>query len=257
MRQSLWYWLLVSCFLSLPDLVLRWLLKRGTITAMKILIIEDDENLLMSTQSQLKKAGFGVDIAATKEEAEYQLDVNSYDAIVLDINLPDGSGFEICANIRAKQDSTPIIIMTARDALRDKLKGLDLGADDYVPKPVDSQELIARIKALIRRSSKIPLPILKVGDLVVNPQSQQAQRAGQKISLPAKEFSVLEFLARHRDEVVTRTMLMEHVWGSDFESFSNVVDVYIRNLRRKIDRPGQKKLIHTIRGGGYSLSDKR
>jgi two-component system copper resistance phosphate regulon response regulator CusR len=224
---------------------------------MKILIVEDDRNLLDNTKAQLEKAGFGVDAATTKDEAEYQLDVNHYDAVVLDINLPDGNGFEICQNIRSKQDATPIIIMTARDALSDKLKGLDLGADDYVLKPVDSQELIARVKALIRRSSKSPLPILTVGDLEVDPQTQRVTRAGQEISLPAKEFAVLEFLARHSDEVVTRTMLMEHVWGSDFETFSNVIDVYIRNLRRKIDSDGKKKLLHTIRGGGYSLSDKR
>ncbi len=224
---------------------------------MKILIIEDDKDLLRNTKSQLEKAGFGVDVAETKEEAECQLEVNQYDALVLDINLPDGSGFEICKKIRSQQDSTPIIVMTARDALSDKLKGLDLGADDYVLKPVDSQELVARVKALIRRSSKTPLPILKVGDLEIDPQTQRVKRAGQDISLPAKEFSVLEFLARHSDEVVTRTMLMEHVWGSDFETFSNVIDVYIRNLRRKVDSEGQKKLLHTIRGGGYSLSDKR
>lgn len=224
---------------------------------MKILIVEDDKDLLLNTKTQLEKAGFGVDEATTQETAEYQLDVNQYDAIVLDINLPDGNGFEICKSIREKQNATPIIIMTARDALTDKLKGLDLGADDYVLKPVDSQELIARVKALIRRSSKTPLPVLKVGDLEIDPQAQRVKRAGQEISLPAKEFSVLEFLARHSDEVVTRTMLMEHVWGSDFETFSNVIDVYIRNLRRKIDGEGQKKLLHTIRGGGYSLSDKR
>lgn len=224
---------------------------------MKILIIEDDHNLLENTQTQFIKAGFGVDIAASKEDANIQLDVNHYDAIVLDINLPDGNGFEICKSIRTLQDSTPIIMMTARDALSDKLKGLELGADDYVLKPVDSQELIARVKVLIRRSSKTPLPVLKIGDLEIDSQTQRVKRADQDISLPAKEFSVLEFLARHSDEVVTRTMLMEHVWGSDFETFSNVVDVYIRNLRRKIDGEGQKKLLHTIRGGGYSLSDKR
>lgn len=224
---------------------------------MKILIIEDDRDLLLNTKSQLEKAGFGVDVATTKEEAEYQLDVNHYDTLVLDINLPDGNGFEICKNIRSKQDPTPIIVMTARDALSDKLKGLDFGADDYVLKPVDSRELIARVKALIRRSSKVPLPILKVGDLEIDSQTQRVKRLDQNIALPAKEFSVLEFLARHSDEVVTRTMLMEHVWGSDFETFSNVVDVYIRNLRRKIDGENQKKLLHTIRGGGYSLSDKR
>ena len=224
---------------------------------MKILIIEDDRSLLENTQTQFVKAGFGVDAAATADEGLSLLDVNEYDSIVLDINLPDGNGFEICEKVRKQENTTPIIIMTARDAVSDKIKGLDLGADDYVLKPVDSQELIARVKALIRRNSKKPLPVLAIGNLEVDTQTRRVIRAGTEIDLPSKEFAVLELLARHSDEVVTRSMLMEHVWGSDFETFSNVVDVYIKNLRKKIDAGSQKKLIHTIRGGGYSLSDKR
>ncbi len=224
---------------------------------MKILIIEDDLSLLKNTQTQFIKAGFGVDIAATAEEGLSFLDVNEYDSIVLDINLPDGNGFEICEKVRKQENTTPIIIMTARDAVSDKIKGLDLGADDYVLKPVDSQELIARVKALIRRNSKKPLPVLTIGDLEIDTQTRRVSRSGVEIELPSKEFAVLELLARHSDEVITRSMLMEHIWGSDFETFSNVVDVYIRNLRRKVDTDGKKKLIHTIRGGGYSLSDKR
>ncbi len=224
---------------------------------MKILIIEDDQSLLQNTQTQFAKAGFGVDTAESAEEGLNQLDVNEYDCVVLDINLPDGNGFEVCQKVRQKENTTPIIIMTARDAVSDKIKGLDLGADDYVLKPVDSLELIARVKALIRRNSKKPLPVLVVGDLEVDTQTRRVKRAGKDIELPSKEFAVLELLARHSDEVVTRSMLMEHIWGSDFETFSNVVDVYIRNLRRKVDIAGKKKLIHTIRGGGYSLSDKR
>lgn len=224
---------------------------------MKILIIEDDQSLLENTQTQFTKAGFGVDIAATAEEGLSLLDVNEYDSIVLDINLPDGNGFEICEKVRKQENTTPIIIMTARDGVSDKIKGLDLGADDYVLKPVDSQELIARVKALIRRNSKKPLPVLTISDLEVDTQTRRVVRSGVEIELASKEFAVLELLARHSDEVVTRSMLMEHIWGSDFETFSNVVDVYIRNLRRKVDIEGKKKLIHTIRGGGYSLSDKR
>lgn len=224
---------------------------------MKILIIEDDRSLLENTQTQFIKAGFGVDTASTAEDGLSLLDVNEYDSIVLDINLPDGNGFEICEKVRKQENTTPIIIMTARDAVSDKIKGLDLGADDYVLKPVDSQELIARVKALIRRNSKKPLPVLTIGDLEINTQTRRVTRADKEIDLPSKEFAVLELLARHSDEVVTRSMLMEHVWGSDFETFSNVVDVYIRNIRKKIDAGSQKKLIHTIRGGGYSLSDKR
>lgn len=224
---------------------------------MKILLIEDDPRLLENTQTQFMKAGFGVDVSATADEALRQVGVNEYDCIVLDINLPDGNGFEICEEIRSEGNVTPIIIMTARDAVSDRIKGLDLGADDYVLKPVDSQELIARVKALIRRSSKNPLPIITIDNLQIDTQAQRVTRAGQEIVFPTKEFAVLELLARHHDEVVTRTMIMEHVWGSDFETFSNVVDVYIRNLRRKIDITGQKKLLHTIRGGGYSLSAQR
>lgn len=224
---------------------------------MKILIIEDDHSLLENTQTQFVKAGFGVDIATTAEDGLNLLDINEYDSVVLDINLPDGDGFDVCRKARVKENTTPIIIMTARDAISDKVKGLNLGADDYVLKPVDSQELIARVKALIRRNSKKPLPILTIGDLEIDTQTRRVVRSGVGIALPSKEFAVLELLARHSDEVVTRSMLMEHIWGSDFETFSNVIDVYIRNLRRKIDTDGQKKLIHTIRGGGYSLSDKR
>lgn len=224
---------------------------------MKILLIEDDPRLLENTKAQFVKAGFGVDVSATAEDAYRQVSVNEYDCIVLDINLPDGNGFEICEEIRSEGNVTPIIIMTARDAVSDRIKGLDLGADDYVLKPVDSQELIARVKALIRRSSKNPLPVITIDNLQIDTQAQRVTRAGQEIGFPTKEFAVLELLARHQDEVVTRTMIMEHVWGSDFESFSNVVDVYIRNLRRKIDTAGQKKLLHTIRGGGYSLSAQR
>lgn len=224
---------------------------------MKILIIEDDEDLLESTKGFLVKVGYGVDSSESVEECLYLLGVNEYDCIVLDINLPDGSGFDVCEKLRKAQNSTPIIIMTARDAIQDKIKGLDLGADDYVLKPVDSMELVARIKAVIRRNSKNPLPQVTISDLVIDTQSRRVTRTGKEIVIPTKEFAVLEFLARHSDEVVTRNMLMEHIWGSDFETFSNVVDVYIRNLRRKIDVDGKKKLIHTIRGGGYTLSDKR
>jgi DNA-binding response OmpR family regulator len=224
---------------------------------MKILIIEDDHSLLENTKTQFEKAGFGVDCASTSEEGLSLLEINEYDSIVLDINLPDGNGFEVCEKVRKHENTTPIIIMTARDAVSDRIKGLNLGADDYVLKPVDSQELIARVKAQIRRNSKKPLPVLRIGDLEIDTQARRVVRAGVTIELPSKEFAVLELLARHSDEVVTRSMLMEHIWGSDFETFSNVVDVYIRNLRRKIDVMGRKKLIHTIRGGGYSLSEKR
>jgi len=224
---------------------------------MKLLIIEDDPNLLKLMARQLKRAGFGVTIAGNADDGLFQATEFTYDCILLDINLPDGNGFDLCQKLRQQHNSTPILIMTARDSLQDKVKGLNLGADDYVLKPVDLAELIARVRALIRRNSKEPLPVLTVSDLTIDPQTRRVVRAGQLIDLPTKEFAVLELLARHSDEVVTRTMMMEHVWGDDFESFSNVIDVYIKNLRQKIDQGFKKRLIHTIRGGGYSLSDQR
>lgn len=225
---------------------------------MKVLLVEDDQHLAVSLSKQLKKTSFAVDQVHNLEEADFQLNEfgHEYDCLILDINLPDGTGFELCSRLRRRQVLTPIIIMTARGGVPDKIKGLNLGADDYVTKPVDFAELVARIRAVIRRNSKDPSPILQVGDLTIDPQTQRVSRKRQ-IELSAKEFAVLEFMARHSDEVVTRTMIMEHVWGSDFETFSNVIDVYIKNLRKKIDGGKKKKLIHTIRGSGYSLSNSR
>jgi two-component system copper resistance phosphate regulon response regulator CusR len=224
---------------------------------MKVLLIEDDRRLLAATAALLAKAGYGVDQAASVQAAEEHVSINQYDCIVLDLNLPDGTGLALCHQLRSRGNITPIIIVTARDGLEDRLQGLELGADDYLMKPVDGRELVARIKALIRRSSKEPLPILVVADLSVDTQAQLVVRAGRLVTLPSKEFAILEYLARHSHQVVTRTMLMEHVWGSEFESFSNVIDVYIRNLRRKVDIPGSVPLIHTVRGSGYVLSDQR
>lgn len=224
---------------------------------MKILIIEDDEQLATHVKKTLEKEAFAVDFAQTAENGLFQATEFEYDALILDINLPDGNGFDVCKRLRAAHITTPILMLTARDALSDKILGLDLGADEYVTKPIDSRELIARVRALIRRNSKEPLPLLHIGDLTIDPKARRVRRKNLTIQLPSKEYAVLEFLARHSDEVVTRSMIMEHVWGSDFETFSNVVDVYMKNLRKKIDAEGQKKLLHTIRGGGYVLSDKR
>lgn len=224
---------------------------------MKILIIEDDKVLADNIKHKLEKSLFVVDTAHLADDGVFQAQEFSYDCIILDINLPDKSGFEVCKSLREGKISTPILIMTARDDIGDKIKGLNLGADDYITKPIDSGELIARIRALIRRSKTNSSPSLKIGNLIINPQTRRVKIGSKQIKLSSKEFSVLEYLAHHSDEVVTRTMLMEHVWGSDFETLSNVIDVYIKNLRQKIDTKGRKKLIHTIRGSGYSLSNKR
>lgn len=220
---------------------------------MKILIIEDDQTLAKNLKQVLIKDGFAVDTSNTREDGLAQTEINEYDCVVLDINLPDGSGFDLLYDLRKAENKTPVIIVTARGQVEDRIKGLNLGADDYVPKPVDSNELTARIRAVIRRNSQSALPVLTIGDLVVKPAEQNASVDGNTLDLTAKEFSVLEYLAQHNGQIITRTMLMEHIWGSDFETFSNVIDVYIRNLRRKLEKHSKVGLIKTIRGKGYIL----
>lgn len=220
---------------------------------MKILIIEDDQTLAKNLQKTLVKDGFAVDTVYSKENGLVEIEVNEYDCVVLDINLPDGSGFDLLSELRQNENQTPIIVVTARGEVEDRIKGLNLGADDYVPKPIDSYELIARIRAVIRRNSQSSLPVIAIGDLTVKPAEHTATVNGQLLDLTAKEFAVLEYLAQHSGQAVTRTMLMEHIWGSDFDTFSNVIDVYIRNLRRKVEKHSKDKLIQTIRGKGYVL----
>lgn len=220
---------------------------------MKLLIVEDDQTLAKNLKQVLIKDGFAVDAVYSKEDGLVEIEVNEYDCIVLDINLPDGSGFDLLSELRQKENQTPIIIVTARGDVEDKIKGLNLGADDYVPKPINSNELIARIRAVIRRNSQSALPVITIGDLTIKPAEHIASVNNQPLELTAKEFAVLEYLAQHSGQAVTRTMLMEHIWGSDFETFSNVIDVYIRNLRWKIKKHSKDKLIQTIRGKGYVL----
>lgn len=224
---------------------------------MNVLVVEDDRELAESISFHLEAAGFVVTLVETGDAALEHAFVNSYDCLVLDINLPDISGFKVCKQIRQEQAALPIIMLTAREALEDRVAGLNTGADDYIIKPVNSAELVARIRAVVRRSSRDVSPIHKIADLVIDPAAQQVSRSEHLIDLTSKEFAVLEFLARHKHEVVTRSMVLESVWGSEFETFSNVIDVYIRNLRKKIDAKSQQPLIHTIRGKGYSLSDQR
>jgi len=220
---------------------------------MKILIIEDDQTLARNLKQVLAKDGFAVDTASNRENGLAETEINEYDCIILDINLPDGNGFDLLSDLRIAENKTPVIIVTARGQVDDRIKGLNLGADDYVPKPVDSNELIARIRAVIRRNSQSALPVIVISDLVVKPAQHTASAGEFTLDLTAKEFAVLEYLAQHNGQVITRTMLMEHIWGSDFEIFSNVIDVYIRNLRRKLEKHSKMSLIKTIRGKGYLL----
>lgn len=222
---------------------------------MKILIVEDDQTLAKNLKSVLGRDGFAVDTANSKNKGLIEADVNDYDCIVLDINLPDGSGFDLLKELRQDKNQTPVIIITARGEVEDRVKGLNLGADDYAPKPVDSNELIARIRAVIRRNSQSALPVITIGELIIKPAEHTATIKGTLLELTAKEFAVLEYLGQHSGQVITRTMLMEHIWGSDFDTFSNVIDVYIRNLRRKLEKSSKRKLIKTIRGKGYVLGE--
>lgn len=220
---------------------------------MKLLIIEDDFYLAKNLQKTLQKEGFAADVAQNLEQGKIEVDVNEYDCILLDLNLPDGSGFSFLDQLRKDSNQTPIVIMTARGDVEDRIKGLNLGADDYVPKPVNSNELIARVRAVIRRNSQNALPTITIEKLVVKPAEHVALANNKQLDLTAKEFAVLEYLALHSGQAITRTMLMEHIWGNNFDTFSNVIDVYIRNLRKKIKKHISEEMITTIRGKGYVL----
>lgn len=224
---------------------------------MRILVVEDDQEIADNIQNHLKKEGFVAEIALDGEDGEFRAMEETFDVIILDINLPYKDGFEIIKSIRTADISTPVIMLTAYSDIEHRVTGLQLGADDYLPKPFSMDELTARVHALIRRSTKDPSPTIKVADLEIDPQAHTIKRGEIDIELPAKEFSVLEFLARNKGNVVTRTMILDHVWGSEFETLSNVVDVYIKNLRNKIDHGFDTKLIHTIRGKGYALREEK
>ncbi len=223
---------------------------------MRILIIEDDKDIAHNIQDHLRKEGFVAEIAFDGEDGEFRATEEAFDAVVLDINLPYKDGFEIIKSLRKESIATPVIMLTAYSDIEHRVTGLQLGADDYLPKPFSMDELTARIHALIRRSTKDPSPTILIADLEIDPQAHTIKRGGKDIDLPAKEFSVLEFLARNKGNVVTRTMILDHVWGSEFETLSNVVDVYIKNLRNKIDNGFDTKLLHTIRGKGYILREE-
>ncbi len=201
----------------------------------------------------LREAGFAVDSAATGDEGLRLALVQPYDVIVLDLMLPGLDGLGVLHELRAQGRATPVLVLSARDDVGDRVRGLDAGADDYLPKPFAFAELLARLRSLLRRGTARPSAI-EIADLHIDLIARKVRRGGRAIELTAKEFSLLEYLGRHAGEVVTRTMIAEHVWDMNFDSFSNVIDVYIRYLRRKIDEPFEAKLIHTRRGQGYVLT---
>jgi heavy metal response regulator len=221
----------------------------------RILVVEDEVRVRSFLVRGLAEAGFAVDAAGSGDEALRLAFVHPYDAIVLDLMLPGKDGLSVLRELRAGGRATPVLILSAREELEDRVRGLDAGADDYLAKPFAFAELLARLRALLRRGTA-RASALRIADLSLDLVTRKVQRAGRNIELTAKEFALLEYLARHAGEVVTRTMIAEHVWDMNFDSFSNVIDVYIRYLRRKIDEPFEPKLIHTRRGVGYLLTDQ-
>lgn len=218
--------------------------------------MEDEHRLASIVKKGLEEEGFAVDTAHDGEEGQYLAEVEDYDLIILDVMLPKVDGITICRNLRQEKIKVPILMLTAKASVEDKVAGLDSGADDYLTKPFAFLELRSRINALIRRSRQEVTPILAIADLVLDPLKHNVVRDGRNINLTPKEFAVLEFLLRHKDEVVTRTMVTEHVWDYNFGGMSNVVDVFVAAIRRKVDRDAQTKLIHTIHGVGYKISEK-
>jgi len=223
---------------------------------MRILLVEDNRRLSNTLKLSLVDDGYAVDSAFDGEEGQAQAEMTAYDVIILDIMLPKKDGLQVCRELRNNRINIPILLLTARDTVEDRVLGLDSGADDYLVKPFAIQELRARLRALLRRESSDKTGLLTVQDLVLDPAEHRVERAGQMVSLTAKEFALLEYLMRNRDRLITREMAESHIWDYAFTSTSNVVDVYIRRLRRKIDDPFENKLLETIRGAGYRLNGR-
>jgi two-component system OmpR family response regulator len=221
--------------------------------SMRLLLVEDDAKLAAALKKGLQREGYAVDLARTGDEAVTQGHVYDYDAVVLDVMLPGRDGFSVCEALRSAERWAPVLMLTARDFVGDRIRGLDAGADDYLGKPFDFGELLARLRALIRRGPVERPPVLEAGDLVVDPSRHVVTRDGQEVELTAREFSVLEFLTRHAGEVVSRAQLIDHVWDENYLGSTNVVDVYVGYLRKKLERPFGRALINTVRGVGFQL----
>jgi len=222
---------------------------------MKILLIEDERKIASFIERGLKEEHFIVDVTYDGENGSYMAQVNDYDLVILDIMLPGKDGVRVCTELRKKKIDTPILMLTALDSIQDKIFGLDAGADDYVTKPFAFEELLARVRALLRRKSSKNTMNLKVANLELDQRTHRVTRAGKEIELTNKEYNLLEYLMLNANHVVTRTMLYEHVWDVHFDTFTNVVDVYINYLRNKIDKNFAKQLIHTVRGTGYIIRE--
>lgn len=221
---------------------------------MRILVVEDEPKVAGFIKKGLQEEGYAVDVANDGAEGLAMVGMNVYDAIVLDLMLPKKNGIEVMREIRSKKMNVPVLMLTARDTVADKVMGLDAGADDYLTKPFAFQELVARLRSLLRRG-KAEITMLKVGDLTLDPATRKVKRGEVELVLTAKEFSLLEYMMRNVGKPLSRTTLSEHVWDINFDRMTNVVDVYINFLRNKVDKDFEKKLIHTVRGVGYVMKE--
>lgn len=217
---------------------------------MRLLFVEDDDALRTVVAKGLHEAGYAVDAFANGADALLASETVPYDVAILDISLPDIDGFELCRRLRRQADAPPVLFLTARDAVEDRVAGLDLGAEDYVVKPFAFPELLARLRVLLRRGPSGP-PVVTVGDVTLDPAGRTVERRGAPILLTAREFSLLEYLMRNAGQVVTKPMIADHVWNFELDAESNFIEVYIYTLRKKLDVPGSSPLIHTLRGVGY------
>lgn len=220
---------------------------------MRILLVEDNRRLSNTVRLSLVDEGYAVDTAFTGPEGQELAEMTPYDAIILDIMLPEKDGLAVCRDLRRERINTPILMLTARDAIEDRVAGLDSGADDYLVKPFAIEELRARLRALLRRDSDDKSGQLRMEDLVLDPATHFVERGGKAVELTAKEYALLEYFMRNPNRLITREMAESHIWSYDFQNASNVIDVYIRRLRRKIDDPFEVKLIETVRGAGYRM----
>ena len=222
---------------------------------MRILVIEDERKVAEFVARGLRDQRFAVDVANDGQAGWDMASTCNYDLIVLDLMLPGLSGLEILKRIRGRRSQVPVLVLTARSGTAEKVENFEAGADDYLTKPFAFDELLVRVKALLRRGSPDQSSILRIGDLEIDRQKQSAKRAGKRIELTPKEYSLLEFLTANAGRVVSRTMIIEHVWDESFQGLTNIVDVYVRHLRSKVDDQNPKKLIRTVRGVGYTVND--
>lgn len=221
---------------------------------MRILLIEDEPSAAKMLAKGLREHSYAVDVVGDGETALYQISIYDYDLLILDIMLPRKDGFEVCREMRASGATVPVLMLTARDLVEDRITGLDLGADDYLTKPFDFRELLARMRALLRRREALSPAVLVVADLEIDTHSKRVKRAGSDIQLTVKEYGLLEYFARNVNRVLGRAEIAEHVWDENFDIFSNLIEVYVQRLRRKIDDGHRVKLLQTRRGEGYVLT---